>query len=69
MSKGVHDMLIIPIISKKSQVMEPSQIYGLQIHQLKYPNPACHKCNLGTLGVLKTTTIAIIISRTTWLTT
>jgi hypothetical protein len=30
MSKGAHDMLIISIISRKSQVMEPSQICGLQ---------------------------------------
>jgi hypothetical protein len=37
MSKGVHDMLIIPIISKKSQVMEPSQIYGLQNPPTKVP--------------------------------
>jgi hypothetical protein len=36
-SKGVHDMLIIPIISKKSQVMEPSHIYGLQNPPTKVP--------------------------------
>ncbi len=37
MSKGAHDMLIIPIISKKSQVMEPSQICGLQNPPSKVP--------------------------------
>jgi hypothetical protein len=37
MSKGVHDMLIIPITSRKSQVMEPLQICKLQNPPTKLP--------------------------------